>query len=269
LAVEVFVWEGRTVNLLERRVDRIDPRLSVTLRVLKKHVTHDPKCDVIRRFVRRSESVADVGANRGVYTWLLSRAVGDTGRVHAFEPYPANVDRLTSVAGGRRNVTVHPVALSDCAGEATLRVPSFHDRQIDALASLRPNVGAGFVPVPISTRPLDEVLPPNRHALSFIKCDVEGHEDEVVSGAWQTIVRHHPVLVIEIEQRHRAAPVADLVGRLRDGGYDCFFIAENGIRPYAEFDIERDQLRFLTGDFVPHAMPKGYVGDFLFVPTRG
>jgi FkbM family methyltransferase len=256
------------LNLLERRVDAIDPRLSVKLRGLKLRMQRDPLSEIIRQFVKPFESVADIGANRGVYTWRMSLQVGPNGCVHSIEPYPGNIDRLTTLASSRRNITVHPVALSDNDGEATLRVPRHHDLNIDALASLRSNVAESAVPIQVKKRKLDSLLPPDECRLGFIKCDVEGHEDEVVAGAWNTITRHRPVMVIEIEQRHRATPVTDLIDRIVAVGYHCFFIDELGLHPIATFDIERDQLKFLTDEFVPHAMPHGYVNNFLFVPAK-
>lgn len=258
------------MNLLERRVDTIDPRLSVELRGLKLRLRRDRLCDVIRRCVRPGQSVADIGANRGVYTWMMSRQVGPDGTVHSFEPYPANFERLNSLAMTRANIAVHPVALSDGDGEATLRVPRHHRVDIDALASLRTtSIDERFVPVHVEKRRLDSLIPPNGHPLGFIKCDVEGHEDEVIDGGWQTITRDRPTMAIEIEQRHRRTPVTDLVQRIVDVGYDCFFLDDDGSHPFAEFDIERHQLSYLTEEFVPHAMPRGYANNFLFYPKSG
>ena len=39
--------------------------------------------------------------------------------------------------------------------------------------------------------------------VGFIKVDVEGHEEEVIDGGFRVIARDHPVLLIEIEERHR------------------------------------------------------------------
>ena len=75
-------------------------------------------------------------------------------------------------------------------------------------------------------------------------------------------------MVIEIEQRHRTTPVTDLIERILDAGYHCFFIDEAGLHPLSAFDIGRHQLSYLTDEFVPHAMPRGYVNNFLFIPIK-
>lgn len=255
------------MNLLERGVDGIDPRLSVTLRGIKSRLQRRPVYEVIRRFVGPGQCVVDIGANRGVYTWLMSRQVGTHGRVHSIEPYPANVDRLSALAASRRNVVVHAVALSDSDGQATLRVPTHHHVRVDALASLRPTFDHSFIPVQVEKRRLDDLIPPDENTIHFVKCDVEGHEDEVIDGSWTTITQNRPVMAIEIEQRHRATPVTDLIDRIVEAGYDCFFLDDEGAHPISEFDVERDQMSFHTDDFVPNLMPKGYINNFLFVPT--
>ena len=253
------------MNLLERRVDTIDPRLSVKLRGLKLRLQRDRLYDVVHRFVGPAHSVVDIGANRGVFTWMMSHKVGAHGRVRSIEPFPSNIERLTALASSRPNITVHPVALSDSDGEATLWVPRYHQLTIDALASLRTAVDEQSIPMQVEKRRLDSLIPP-AEPVNFIKCDVEGHEDEVIEGGWQTISRHRPVLAIEIEQRHRATPIMSLIERLVDVGYDCFYLDEDGSHPIAEFDLENHQLRYLTEEFVPHAMPRGYVNNFLFLP---
>lgn len=256
------------MNLLERRVDRLGPRVSVRLRLAKAKMHRDALCELLEEYVSPGHSVIDIGANRGVYAWLMSSLVGPAGEVHAFEPYPANVQRLKVLTRSKPNIVVHPCALSDSAGEATLRVPKFHEFELDALSTLRTEVTGDTRAIRVPVRTLDEVIAKEVSHVDLIKCDVEGHEDEVIAGAWTTIAQYKPVLLIEIEQRHRQTPVSDLVDRLLAIGYDGYFIDESGPRPVSQFDIERHQLRFLGQEFMPYAMPAGYVSDFLFV-ARG
>ncbi len=64
----------------------------------------------------------DVGAFEGVVTFCLSRAVGATGRVVAFEPNLSNVARLREnvAINGFENVEIREVALGREPGTATL-----------------------------------------------------------------------------------------------------------------------------------------------------
>ena len=70
--------------------------------------------DVARALRSQRDQVTfyDVGANAGTHSLFMS---GQVSQVHAFEPNPAMVERLTSRIRGNslQNVTVHPVGLAD------------------------------------------------------------------------------------------------------------------------------------------------------------
>ena len=50
--------------------------------------------------------------------------------------------------------------------------------------------------------------------VAFIKIDVEGHEEAVLAGAGDTLVRAKPVLLIEIEERHNPGGLDRIAKRL-------------------------------------------------------
>lgn len=245
-------------------VDNVDPGVSARLRALKKWWQRDHIRRIMSVLARPGTIAIDVGANRGVYTFILSSRVGPTGRVHAVEPYPGNAARLRTLARRRGNVTFHPVALSDRPGEAGLRVPLYRGRRIDALATLGSRVSTCYEEFVVPLCPLDDLLRDAKGPVTFLKCDVEGHEDRVLRGAAATLRDHMPAIVVEIEQRHRADPVGRTFAYLLGLGYIGYFLTSSGLRPLAEFDGNR-QAGAAPPDFVAYRMPAGYVSDFLFV----
>ena len=81
---------------------------------------------LLRAFLKPGDHFVDCGANIGYFTFAAVKAVGPAGRVDAFEPDPVNRARLEenlAANGSPANVHVHPVALSDHSGEATLYHP--------------------------------------------------------------------------------------------------------------------------------------------------
>ena len=78
--------------------------------------------------------------------------------------------------------------------------------------------------------------------------------------------RRMPPLLIEIEQRHQDGDIHRTFDLLVALGYLGYCLRPDGLRPLDEFDLARDQLAYLTGEFMPGVMPAGYVHDFLFVP---
>jgi hypothetical protein len=112
---------------------------------------------------------------------------------------------------------------------------------------------------------LDRELLAERSRISFVKCDVEGHELAVVRGAERTLREALPTLLIEIEQRHSEVGVEATFEHLLGLGYIGWAIGSDGLNPLDQFDVERDQLAFLSG-FELRDMPTGYIHDFLFAP---
>jgi len=220
----------------------------------------------MRAIVRPGDLVVDVGANTGIYAYQLARLVGPRGAVHAIEPDPASVARLEALRRAQPNITVHAVAASDRSGTGTLHVPLFGGKRLGALASVSLPQGRApdYETVSIRLAPIDQILPASG-AVAFIKVDVEGHETSVLRGAQATLRRSLPPLLIEIEQRHQQADIRRTFDDLTALGYKGYAAHARGLRPLDEFDLDRDQLAHITGDFVPGAMPPEYVHDFLFV----
>jgi FkbM family methyltransferase len=256
----------RVLNTIERFVDTLDPGLSVRLRALK-HFGRDGHKRLMQEMIQPGDVTVDVGANRGAYTYIMSRRVGPGGRVHAIDPFPGHGRRLQTVARRRGNVVVHAVAVSDHSGRAVLQIPVHDGHRIDALATLEPNRPWHGDSYEIPVHALDELLAGERR-ISFVKCDVEGHEQRVFEGAKGILDRDRPVVLIELEQRHRAEPIETAFTFFADAGYDGWFIRKEELHPLEDFDVARDQLALLNGGFRPYTMPAGYVSDFLFCPRE-
>jgi FkbM family methyltransferase len=253
------------MNGFERMVDGVDPGLSARLRALKLRLRQRVVWRLVRDLTGAGDVAVDLGANRGVYTYLMSVMVGREGRVHAVEPFPANYERLRTIARRRGNIRVHWLAVSDRSGTAVLRVPVHRGHPIDALASLDQSRTGPQQRCEVALRTLDELLAGERR-IAFVKCDVEGHEQRVFDGAARILGHDRPVVFAEVEQRHREDSIENTFAFFAHAGYRGWFVTEHGLRPLADFDVDRDQVGFLDGRFMPYGMPRGYVNDFLFCP---
>ena len=145
-----------------------------------------------QRYAKSGTIAVDVGANIGIHTLVLSRCVGRTGRVYAYEPLEALYRRLTTnlSLNSAGNVTARPYGAGEKAGTI-----AFDDHAGDF------NIGKGrFDPGgagTIQVRTLDDELRGVDAPVSLIKIDVEGYELPVLKGACDTLQRHRPVLLIE------------------------------------------------------------------------
>lgn len=253
---------------VQRRLRHVAPAFTARLTWAVKRRRGELSLAVIDALVAPGDATVDIGANWGLYTARLARLTGPRGQVDAFEPHPAHLRTLRTLARRRPQLMVHSTALSDAPGSAVLHVPLVRGRHVTALASLEPpkaDVEQEMVTVP--TARLDDVLA-GRRPPSFVKCDVEGLESAVLRGAEATLRASQPTLLVEIEQRHRADPIDDTFKYLSGLGYRAYFFGRGGLNPLEDFDVERDQLAHLQPGLVEYEMPDEYVADFLFVgPT--
>jgi len=257
----------RLLGALSRRVRRLSPGLEARLRwVIWRRA--NAALRVLETMVDTGDVVVDIGAEEGFYTVRLSQLVGRRGRVYAFEPNPASFRQLEAVTVSRRNVSAHPVGLSDHAGDAELHIPVIKEHKRYGLGSISVPAARADVPhqvVAITLARLDTVLLDETRPVAFIKCDVEGHEFAVLRGGEESLRRWLPTLFVEIEQRHQDADIQRTFDYLIRLGYSGYALHRDCLRPLEEFIVESDLLAFLGSEF-EEIPPPGYVNNFLFVP---
>jgi len=147
------------------------------------------------RVVQPGARVLDIGANHGVYTVALARAVGETGHVWAFEPTPTTMAHLKrSVALNRlANVTLLEAALSDHTGSATLAL-----NESSELNALGGDGSAGGVEVELRT--LDRCREEfGWERIDLVKLDAEGEEVNVVRGGRGLFAEESPLVMFELK----------------------------------------------------------------------
>jgi FkbM family methyltransferase len=166
----------------------VEPRRFIGAHVYMRGVHELPVCEVLWRLARAGESAVDVGANIGVMTSLLSRRVGDQGRVFAFEAHVGvfrqllqNVERWN-----RPQVQVFNRAISSERGVVTMREGDGFARNEGTARVEQAGVSARRFEVESVT--LDEVIPAMN--CGVVKIDVEAHECEVLSGATTALASH-------------------------------------------------------------------------------
>jgi FkbM family methyltransferase len=136
------------------------------------------------------KTVVDAGANQGIYSYWMSRLVGNQGQVVAFEPQPELVAHLEDLRQAFRlaPLQIVPQGLSAEDGRLTLHRP--RDFWAGAyLADGRPQAD-GIDRITVTVTTLDgHFIRHTGRPVSFIKCDVEGHELSVFPGRDEASLR--------------------------------------------------------------------------------
>jgi len=231
------------------------------------HRRHVAALRLVEALVGPGQVVVDAGASVGLFACRMARLVGPRGRVHAFEPNPECHARLQALAGPRRPIVLHPVALSETAGEGRLWIPRVEGRRFAERAFIAEQGGDGTSAEPVSVRlaPLDDELDDDAGRVAFVKCDVEGHEAAVLAGAARTLERARPANLVEVEERHHDRPLDEVLAAVVPDGYAAWAVTSAGLRPADELDLERDLRGPLRSAGAGTPGPE-YVNDFLLLP---
>ena len=149
-----------------------------------------PQCEMetkawFVKHVRPDWWIFDIGANIGYYTILFSQ-LASQGRVFAFEPTTtANMLRSNLLHNNVQNAAVHEVALGAKTGQQ-------HERIFRLWGTEGEVKDYPFYR-------LDDFIAENGiERVDCLKIDVDSFDFDVLRGAEQTLLKHDPVVVIEL-----------------------------------------------------------------------
>jgi len=224
----------------------------------------EPEIHLIGHLIAPGTTAIDIGTSIGIYAAEMAR---HAGKVIAFEANPAVAQFARMVAPP--NVEVVNVALSSAAGRTRLKIPrNPKGDTIDELATIEPSNplhASDAAMTEIETKRLDDFAITN---CSFVKIDVEGHEEAVLEGAAKLIAAQRPVLMIELDESLNKGALARLAARYAALDYRAFFLSRGKLRPVSEFDPAHHQN---AANLKPrHKLPRGaeYINNFVFMPEE-
>ncbi len=224
----------------------------------------EPELWLIRHVIAPGTTAIDVGASIGMYAAEMAR---HAAKVIAFEANPQVAAFTARVAP--RNVEVINVALSSTSGRASLKIPlNAKGHAIDELATIEPGNplhASEAASTHVEMKRLDDF---EISDCSFIKIDVEGHEEAVLDGAAALIAAQRPVLMVELNEDFNPGVVKRLAARHAALNYRGLFLSQGKLRPISGFDPARHQN---AENLKPrHKLPRGaeFINNLLFVPDE-
>ena len=170
----------------------------------------------VRRWLKPGMRAIDVGANLGLYSAAMAKAVGRGGRVWAFEPAPVAAALLQRTIEINRcsQATLQRAAVSDASGSIRLALAERTEESAVVTAQSDPRE---VIEVPALT--LDEAAGRLGWAdIDFLKLDIEGHELPAIRGAGDFLGDGSPLVMLEIKTKGRphleALPALEALGYL-------------------------------------------------------
>ena len=186
---------------------------------------------LIERTLNPGDVFLDIGANIGWYTLLAASLVGETGKVFAFEPEPANFALLQKniALAGYHNVDPMQKAVSDRNQTVTLYLRE-NNRGSHALYA-----GVDSASIPVEAVRLDDHLGTYMGKIDLIKMDIEGSEGHALMGMTALLKRNRGVKIIMELSPHAleqsGTPARDVLDMLRGLGFAFYTIDGQGSTP--------------------------------------
>jgi len=201
----------------------------------------DPPRQRLYSLIEKGDVVIDIGANLGDVALHAARRVSTTGRVYAFEPFPANFAKLqvNAALNSFDNLTIENLGL----GSEKQKIEMFVADQLnEGMNRMLPNqsVAANLSTTQVDVVRLDDYVHDNGiEKIDLIKIDVEGFEKNVLLGASETLSKHRPRLFVEAIDdylRDQGSSTKDVVEYLGSFGYDLTYaVSGEAIDPNTSF----------------------------------
>lgn len=182
---------------------------------------------LMARVLRPGDFAIDAGANIGFFTMVMSRLVGEHGRVIAFEPGVNNTHKLKEnlALNGVTNVEVVEQPLWERHEKV-----SFHLMQDSGLNSIKDTGGVLCVQELQATSLYDYC----KIAPRLIKLDVEGAEEYVLKGLHPQRHNSPPFIICEVYPttlKYFNCTPESLRAAMKQHGYDTFIAHPDGAFP--------------------------------------
>lgn len=161
--------------------------------------------DVAKNYISEGSNVIDIGAFSGAFCIPISKHIGDTGCIYAFEPIPEQFDVINEKIKKENlsNIKLEQKAIWDKSEYVLFEVSrkkassSFCQKFIQ---NHKDRNMAGFddpesYKIKIKTLNFNEYFTDQK--IDFIKCDAQGSDFDIIYSAYDFIYKNKPVVFME------------------------------------------------------------------------
>jgi FkbM family methyltransferase len=208
-----------------------------------------PELFFLRHLLKPGDTCVDIGANVGYYSTFMSKLVGPSGKVIAVEPVKlfADLFKHNAKRWALNNITLEQTALGAEEGTVTMGTPRIDGVLRHGLTHIvadgEDTSNMHTYQVPITT---PQKLFASATKIDFVKCDVEGYEVFLFPLFADLLLKHKPVLQIEISGQDNITRMLDILVPL---GYEA-----HGLKEGKLVGLWNEQVLNHTSDF--YFLPK-------------
>ena len=198
----ILIEKGQGRDLYKTRFGDLlwlDSNSCIDESIIKTGVWEDYSTNIVNRLVKPNDYVLDIGANIGYYTVLFSKLVGNNGKVFAVEPTKNYYNVLISNLKENNISNCEPFQIGFSDKEEKLKV--FLGQHSASIYDVGVQEFRSYDWINLLT--LNTFIINNKiEKIDFIKIDVDGHEPKILEGAWDTLEKFNPIILLEISHLH-------------------------------------------------------------------
>ena len=178
----------------------------------------EDEVDFLETIIKPGMRVIDIGANYGLYTLIIAKLIGDTGKIWAFEPTEETAGYLgKSIVENRlSNIELIQAAVSNRVGTAQLYTsPNSEWNSLSEIAV------AGAIREKVDLLTLDRCR--EKYAwkdIDFMKLDAEGEELHILAGGRRFLESESPLIMYELKQADKVS--LPLINGFKASGYNSY-----------------------------------------------
>ena len=253
---------------------RIYPKNEVFRSLFVKGI-YDPNLIVVINALLPAKGVfLDIGSNMGYCSLLMSKAVGEDGKVFAIEPSERDFLRLVDNVNLNRlsNVNVYRLAVSDKIGKVSISIAPEERSALNTLGTEFSNKGIEKVQTEeVDSVTLDAFVEEEELSrIDVIKMDIEGSELKALNGAKDTIEQYRPALIVGINENSlnaSNASVEEIEETLKKLRYKMYYLIEKPFFALKETtslkQVKSNRIICLHESFIPPVLPQPKKEGFL------
>lgn len=239
----------KNINILDKTFDIVlhdfDELLSEIIR--DKGIYSKNDLIIMKDIIKEGDIFIDIGANIGWHTFFGSTLVGNSGRVHAFEPTSLNFNLLEQGVNINKfkNITINKLAISNkiCELEIVHSPNNCGDNIICDKSELDKFSFHYKNNEKVNCSTLDDYIDANNidvKKIKLIKMDIQGSEANALEGMKKLIEKHKPYFILEFSPNHLKlcnSSSFDILSFIDKNNYILYHLRE-------EFNLPYDQMLY-------------------------
>ncbi len=155
-----------------------------------KKITDRSEINWINNYLKEGMTAVDIGANIGSYALILSKKVGNSGRVIAFEPDENNFKFLKKNVKNNKNIFIYKLAVGNKNSSIKLYISKNWNVDHHTYKDSEDRIEKT-----IKSITLDNFLKKDKK-IDFIKIDIQGFDYFAIKGAKEIIKRQKHIAIV-------------------------------------------------------------------------